>query len=127
MPAGPEPDRRSPARDDEVVIVLLTGPSGEELQQLATRLVEERLAACVNILPGVTSVYGWEGRVERASEALGIVKTGRALVGRLQARVLQMHPYDVPEVLVIEPTGGSRAYLDWVLDSVSSRSDDGAA
>ena len=127
MPAGPEPDRRSPARDDEVVIVLLTGPSGEELQQLATRLVEERLAACVNILPGVTSVYGWEGRVERASEALGIVKTGRALVDRLQARVLQMHPYDVPEVLVIEPTGGSRAYLDWVLDSVSSRSDDGAA
>ena len=127
MPAKPEQDPQADARDDGVVIVLLTGPSGEELQQLATRLVEERLAACVNILPGVTSVYRWEGRVERASEALGIVKTGRALVGRLQARVLQMHPYDVPEVLVIEPTGGSRAYLDWVLDSVSSRSDDGAA
>jgi periplasmic divalent cation tolerance protein len=120
-------DPQAAARDDGVVIVLLTGPSGEELQQLATRLVEERLAACVNILPGVTSVYRWQGGIERDSEALGIVKTGRALVDRLQARVLQLHPYEVPEVLVIESTGGSRAYLDWVLDSVSSRSDDGAA
>jgi periplasmic divalent cation tolerance protein len=127
MPAEPEVDPQATAGDDGVVIVLLTGPSGEELQQMATRLVEERLAACVNILPGVTSVYRWKGGIERGSEALGIVKTARALIERLQARVLQMHPYEVPEVLVIEATGGSRDYLDWVLDSVSSRSDDGAA
>ncbi len=127
MPAKPEMDPQATAGDDGVVIVLLTGPSGEELQQMATRLVEERLAACVNILPGVTSVYRWQGGIESGSEALGIVKTGRDLVDRLQARVLGMHPYEVPELLVIETTGGSRAYLDWVLDSVSSRSDDGAA
>ena len=127
MPVEPDTEPQAAAADDEVVIVLLTGPSGKELHGMATRLVEERLAACVNILPGVTSVYRWQGGIEQGSEALGIVKTSRSLVERLRARVLEMHPYDVPEVLVIETTGGSRAYLDWVLDSVSPRSDDGAA
>jgi len=127
MPDQPETDPHRAAGKDGVVIVLLTGPSGEELQRIATCLVEERLAACVNILPDVTSVYRWQGGIERDSEALGIVKTGRTLVDRLRDRVLELHRYDVPEVLVIETTGGSRAYLDWVLDSVSSRSDDGTA
>lgn len=127
MPEERETDPDGAAGIDRVVIVLLTGPSGRELQRIATCLVDERLAACVNILPDVTSVYRWKGGIERGSEALGIVKTGRALVDRLRDRVLQLHPYDVPEVLVIETTGGSRAYLEWVLDSVSSRSDDGTA
>jgi len=127
MPAEPETDPHAAGGNDGIVLVLLTGPSPEELQRLATRLVEERLAACVNILSGVTSVYRWQGGIERDSEALGIVKTARSLVERLQARVLELHPYDVPEVLVVETSGGSRDYLDWVLDSVSPRSDDGAA
>ena len=127
MPAEPETVPRGVAADDRVVLVLVTGPGGEDLEEIGARLVEERLAACVNILPDVLSVYRWRGAVERDSEAMGIAKTRRSLVERLQARVLQLHPYEVPEVLVIDTAGGSRAYLDWVLDSVSSRSDDGAA
>ena len=127
MPAEPETVPRGVAADDRVVLVLVTGPSGEDLEEIGARLVEERLAACVNILPDVLSVYRWRGAVERDSEAMGIAKTRRSLVERLQARVRQLHPYEVPEVLVIDTAGGSRAYLDWVLDSVSSRSDDGAA
>jgi periplasmic divalent cation tolerance protein len=115
------------AADDRVVLVLVTGPSRQVIEEIGTRLVEERLAACVNIVPEVTSVYRWRERVERASEALGILKTTIALAGRLESRVQEMHPYDVPEVLVIDTAGGSQAYVDWVLDSVSSRSGDGAA
>ena len=122
MPSGA--DAEAPAG---VVVVFLTGPTHQQLEDMATRLVEEGLAACVNILPGVTSVYRWRDRVERDTEALGIVKTDARLLSRLEDRVRELHTYDLPEVLVIESVGGSRAYLDWVLDSVTSRSGDGEA
>ncbi|MEJ2482414.1 MAG: divalent-cation tolerance protein CutA [Gemmatimonadota bacterium] len=126
MPPGD--DVASAATDRErVIAVFLTGPTRDQLEALATRLVEERLAACVNILPDLTSVYRWRGRVERDTEALAIVKTVARLLPRLEARVRDLHSYDLPEVLAIESVGGSRAYLDWIVDSVESRSGDGAA
>jgi len=112
---------------DGVIAVFLTGPTREQLEELATHLVEEKLAACVNIVPKITSVYRWRDRVERETEALAIVKTVAALLPDLEARVCELHSYDLPEVLALESAGGSRAYLKWIMDSVESRSGDGAA
>ena len=127
MPGGAEGAGHAAGTDESVVVMLVTGPGPDVIEEIGARLVEERLAACVNVLPGVTSVYRWRDGVERAPEALGILKTTRALAGRLEARVLELHPYDVPEVLVIDTAGGSRSYLAWVQDSVSGRSGDGEA
>ncbi len=126
MPPAVEADSLHPS-PGSVVVVFLTGPTREQLVDLASRLVEEGLAACANVLPDVTSVYRWQGRVERDTEALGIVKTALRLLPELEARVRELHSYDLPEVLAVESAGGSPAYLEWVLDSVASRSGDGEA
>jgi periplasmic divalent cation tolerance protein len=110
-----------------VAVVLLTGPTAEELTEIGRRLVEERLAACVNIVPRVKSIYRWEGAVEESGEALAIVKTTADRLRRLEGRVRELHPYELPEVLAIESAGGSSAYLDWIRESVTKRSGDGAA
>ena len=95
-------------------------------ERLAATLVEERLAACVNILGPVASIYRWEGRVERDEEFLLFIKTTRAGIAPLQTRVLELHPYDTPEFLAFEVGAGSSGYLDWVAQSVvSARSGDG--
>lgn len=82
--------------------------------RLADALVGERLAACVTLLPGVQSVYRWEGRVERAEEVQLLVKTTRARFPALRERLVELHPYDVPELLALEAVDGLPAYLDWV-------------
>ena len=110
-----------------VVVVLLTGPTAEVLRAIAGSLVEERLAACVNVLPGATSIYRWEEAVEESEEALAIVKTTAARLRSLEARVGELHPYELPEILAIEPDGGSSVYLNWIRESVTIRSGDGAA
>lgn len=122
--AANDPGGRAASR---AVVVLLTGPTAEALQAIGGRLVEERLAACVNVLPGVKSIYRWEGAVEESDEALAIVKTTVARLPGLEARVGELHPYELPEILAIEPDGGSIAYLTWIRESVTIRSGDGAA
>ena len=119
-----DPGGRAASR---AVVVLLTGPTAEALQAIGGSLVEERLAACVNVLPGVKSIYRWEGAVEESDEALAIVKTTVARLPGLEARVGELHPYELPEILAVEPDGGSIAYLDWIRESVTIRSGDGAA
>lgn len=119
-----DPGGRAASR---AVVVLLTGPTAEALQAIGGSLVEERLAACVNILPGVKSIYRWEGAVEESDEALAIVKTTVARLPGLEARVAELHPYELPEILAVEPDGGSIAYLNWIRESVTIRSGDGAA
>mgnify|MGYP001811618782 CR=1 FL=1 len=119
-----DPGGRAASR---AVVVLLTGPTAEALQAIGGSLVEERLAACVNVLPGVKSIYRWEGGVEESDEALAIVKTTVARLPGLEARVGELHPYELPEILAVEPDGGSIAYLDWIRESVTIRSGDGAA
>jgi periplasmic divalent cation tolerance protein len=89
-------------------------------EALARRLVEERLCACVNVLPGVRSVFRWQGAVDVADEHLLVLKTTAAGAARLRARVLELHPYEVPEVLELPVAGGSEPYLRWLTGSVAS-------
>ena len=86
-------------------------------QRIAEALVAEGLAACVNVLPGVHSVYRWQGGVEHADEVLLLAKTTRARMDALQARLLELHPYELPELLAVEAAGGLPAYLDWVANA----------
>jgi periplasmic divalent cation tolerance protein len=101
-------------------IVLITAPAMEEAERIAQTLVEERLAACANLLPGITSIYRWEGRVERDFEMLLIVKTTDDCLPALIRRVRELHSYEVPEILAVPVTGGSPEYLAWLLSSVDS-------
>jgi periplasmic divalent cation tolerance protein len=98
----------------EVVAVLVSAPDAETARRIGRTLVEERLAACVNVVPGVSSIYRWRGAVEEASEVLMLVKTRAARADALAARVQALHPYELPEVVVLPVRGGSRAYLQWV-------------
>ena len=99
-------------------MVLVSGPDLSSMRELATTVVSERLAACASVLPGAVSIYRWEGRLETADEVLGILKTMPSRVEHLEKRIIELHPYEVPEVLVLTSTGGSKAYVDWVHDSV---------
>ncbi|MBS0213477.1 MAG: divalent-cation tolerance protein CutA [Proteobacteria bacterium] len=96
------------------LLVLCTCPDAANAQALADSLVERRLAACVNLLPGVRSVYRWQGRVEQADEVLLLVKTTDDRFEALQEQIVRMHPYAVPEVLAFKAVDGLPAYLGWV-------------
>jgi periplasmic divalent cation tolerance protein len=96
------------------IVVLVTAPTAERAAELARTLVEERLAACGNVVPGLRSIYRWEGKVEDEPEALLLLKTTRARFEALRDRVLALHPYQVPEVIALPVEAGSAAYLDWI-------------
>ena len=96
------------------VIVLSTFPADQDPIPLATSLVDERLAACVNVLPPMQSIYRWEGKVERATEQQLVIKTTGRQVEALKARLADLHPYDVPEVLVLPSSAGADSYLAWL-------------
>jgi periplasmic divalent cation tolerance protein len=96
------------------IAVLVTAPSAEEAAKIARTLVEERLAACANIVGEVRSVYRWEGKVEDDSEALMVIKTREELFEKLEKRVTELHPYSVPEVIALPIVKGSQAYLSWL-------------
>jgi periplasmic divalent cation tolerance protein len=103
----------------DFVVVLTTLPIEVDIEKFATRLVEERLAACVNILPAMRSVYRWKQAVEHADERQLVIKTTRARVTALESRLLALHPYDVPEFVVLPIDSGSAAYLSWLTESTS--------
>ena len=98
----------------DVLACYCTCPDLASAERLAEALVGERLAACVNVLPGLRSVYRWRGTVERADEVLLLIKTTRERLDALAARVQALHPYELPELLAVEAAGGLPAYLDWV-------------
>lgn len=98
----------------EALVVLVTAPSPERAAELARALVEEGLAACGNVVPGLRSIYRWEGKVQEDAEALLLLKTTRARFEALRERVLALHPYDVPEVIALPVTAGSAPYLAWL-------------
>ena len=98
------------------LICFCTCPDAESAGRIATTLVDERLAACVSLLPGVRSVYRWQGRVETADEVLLLAKTTAQAYPALQARLLELHPHELPELLVVESALGLPAYLQWVAD-----------
>jgi periplasmic divalent cation tolerance protein len=98
----------------DVVVVLTTVPTGSKGEEIGRTLVEERLAACVNVLAPMTSIYRWRGAVERESEQQIIIKTTRNRVPALQARLTALHPYELPEFLVLPVADGSSAYFEWI-------------
>lgn len=104
-----------------VHVALVTGPDPSTLEEMGRRLVEERLCACANVLDGLTSLYRWEGRVEEEPEALALLKTTAGRLEALEARVLELHPYDEPEFLSFGVDRGSPSYLAWVAGSVEER------
>ena len=104
----------------EFLVVYITAPAGEKARRLAGALVEEKLAACVNRVPGVESTYTWEGRIECDTEDLLMVKTRADLFDRLRERVETLHGYDVPEVIAVPIVEGGERYLDW-MESVLSK------
>ena len=99
-------------------LVLTTCGSREEAHRIANQLVEQRLAACVNIVPQIESVYRWQDEVETATEWLLLIKTTTTLFERLREAVLKLHSYDVPECIEVEIEDGSAAYLEWIANSV---------
>lgn len=99
-------------------VCLMTCPSPETAQSLAKQLLEKRLVACVNLVPQVTSMYWWEGRIQEDSEVLLIAKTVAERVEELKALLPDLHPYDVPELVVLPVEDGLPAYLNWVKTEV---------
>ena len=100
------------------VLVLITAGSESEAKRIAEMLVERRLAACVNIIPRIHSVYRWEGKVESAEEYLLIAKTTKDKETRLQGVIRELHSYELPECISIPIEGGSAEYLKWLEDSI---------
>jgi periplasmic divalent cation tolerance protein len=114
----------SAAAPDEVLVCLCACPDLATARMLGRALVDERLAACVQVLPGAESIYRWNGAVESAAEILLILKTTRARHEALQARLIALHPYEVPELVALPAVAGLPAYLHWVADSTRAEDDD---
>ena len=108
-----------PAPNAEAMRLLLTTAPPDVARSLARTLVEEHLAACVNLVSGVRSVYRWEGAIQDDPETLLVVKTARAAIPGLAARIRALHPYAVPEVVVLTPEDVSPPYLAWLLAAVA--------
>jgi len=103
-----------------VVVALTTFPTVDKAAEVARALVSEKLAACINIVPGVRSIYAWKGELCDEGEVLCVVKTRSDRVEALRARLVALHPYEVPELVVIDVAAGHEPYLSWVLGAVSS-------
>lgn len=103
----------------DALVVLTTLPESGDPLDLARMLVEERLAACVSVLAGMDSTYRWQGSVESARERQLIIKTTRQCLDQLQSRLRAMHPYEVPEFLVLDVSSGAQAYLRWLRESTA--------
>ena len=105
----------------EYVVVLTTLPADADGQAFGQALVEEKLAACVNLMPLMESVYRWEGRVEHETERQLVIKTSRDRLSELHDRIRQLHPYEVPEFIVLPIVDGSDPYLRWLAESTRPR------
>jgi len=106
---------------ENAMVVLCTFPDLNQARQIGAALVERQVAACVNLLPGVESIYRWEGKVERAGEVLGVIKTTR--YADLEAAIRELHPYEVPEIIALPIVTGLSDYLSWIKESCSPQSD----
>jgi len=102
----------------EPIVVLMTAGSQQEAETIAQALVVDRLAACVNVVPGITSIYRWQNAVQRDQEWLLVAKTRRDTLDALVQRLQALHSYDVPEAIALPIVGGSQTYLQWLIDQV---------
>ncbi|HDZ61543.1 MAG TPA: divalent-cation tolerance protein CutA [Nitrospirae bacterium] len=101
------------------IIVFITAPNEAEAEKIAKTLVEERLAACVNITKDIRSIYRWQGKIEDDREIFMIVKTRKDLFEALSTRVKEIHSYDVPEIIALPIVEGSKEYMQWIKDSTT--------
>ena len=104
----------------DIMLILTTMPDDDRADTVARTLVEERLAACVNVHAPMQSTYRWKGRIEREAERQLVIKTTREQVAPLEHRLRALHPYELPEFLVVAAEGGAAAYLEWVASEVGS-------
>jgi len=111
---------RKKSKNPPCVVVLVTCPTRTVARRIARTLVAKRLAACVNLLPGVESVFRWQGKVDQSREVLLLIKTTRRRFSSLAQALARLHPYDVPEVMALPVTAGAASYLRWVARSVSA-------
>lgn len=102
----------------DTCVVLVTAPTPEKAAEIARTLVEEKLAACGNVVPGIRSIYEWEGKLCDDAEALLILKVPAKRVQELSDRVVALHPYDLPEVVALRIEGGNEKYIDWIVQSM---------
>lgn len=110
-------DQVDVTEDSDAIVVLITAASREEADRIARRLVEDRLAACVNIVPQVRSLFVWEGRLSQEDEVLLVVKSRRTRFQQLTTAVKRLHSYSVPEIIALPVVMGSADYLRWVSES----------
>jgi periplasmic divalent cation tolerance protein len=101
-------------------LALCTVPDADHAGRIAGALVEERLAACVNIVPGLVSVYHWEGAVQRDAEVLLLIKTTAAVYDRLEARLRALHPYELPEIISVPIQTGLADYIQWIKNTLEA-------
>lgn len=104
----------------ETLVVLCTLPERDFASRMAHTLVEEQLAACVNLIPGLVSVYRWQGAVQQDEEVLLLIKTSQAAYPRLEQRIRALHPYELPEIIAVPIQTGQAEYLQWISDSLLS-------
>lgn len=104
---------------DRVMLLYSTAPDEETAKRIARELVDKKLAACVSLMPGLYSVYRWQGKVEEATEVSIMIKTGQSRLAELSAALVSLHPYDVPELVAVPVSGGFEPYLQWVKDETS--------
>jgi len=107
---------------DNPVIVLVTVPSQEEGEQIARQVLANKLAACVNIIPNLHSIYIWQGKIENSSEWLLLIKTMPERLPALKQQIRQLHSYDVPEILALPVSQGNQEYIQWVYESTRAKS-----
>lgn len=105
---------------ENAMVVLCTFPDLDQARQIGAALVERQVAACVNLLPGVESIYRWQGKTERAGEILALIKTTR--YPDLEAALRELHPYEVPEIIALPIAAGLPAYLSWLAESCAPAS-----
>ncbi len=103
--------------ENEVLVVFCTFPAGDKAAEVAHTIVGEKLAACVNLIPAVRSIYRWKAEVCDDSEVLAIIKTARTRFDDLRARLISLHPYDCPEVIAMPVEDGHGDYLEWVVNN----------
>ncbi|MCD6452043.1 MAG: divalent-cation tolerance protein CutA [Acidobacteria bacterium] len=99
---------------EKKVIIFTTTETEKEAEKIANALLEDRIAACVNIIPKIRSRYWWQGKIEKSGETLLLIKTKENLVSRVEERIKSLHSYECPEVVAIEISEGSADYLDWI-------------
>ena len=104
---------------ETIRIVLCTFPSAEAARQIGTALVEKQLAACVNLIPGAESIYRWQGKVESAAEIVAIFKTTATVYPEFERELAALHPYDVPEIVALEPAAVAETYASWLFSNAA--------